>query len=131
MFQFPAFFPFLGNLFCFWPSCMFLMLHNADFPCRALREEFYRAYITRASSGASDNTPLIERTLALKHEQAQLLGYPNYAEVSLASKVLFLQPSTHHSLPPIQPNRQGQTSNTRAGKALLSLLNPQESSCTI
>ena len=55
---------------------------------RALREEFYRAYITRASSGESDNTPLIERTLALKQEQAQLLGYPNYAEVSLASKVL-------------------------------------------
>lgn len=56
--------------------------------CRALREEFYRAYITRASSGENDNTPLIERTLALKQEQAQLLGYPNYAEVSLASKVM-------------------------------------------
>ncbi len=54
---------------------------------RALREEFYRAFITRASSGENDNTPLIERTLALKREQAQLLGYPNYAEVSLASKV--------------------------------------------
>lgn len=55
---------------------------------RALREELYRAYITRASSGKSDNTPLIEKTLALRREQAQLLGYPNYAEVSLASKVL-------------------------------------------
>lgn len=54
---------------------------------RALREEFYRAYITRASSGEGDNTPLIERTLALRREQAHLLGYPNYAEVSLASKV--------------------------------------------
>ena len=54
---------------------------------RALREEMYRAYITRASSGGSDNTPLIERTLALRREQAQLLGFPNYAEVSLARKV--------------------------------------------
>ena len=55
--------------------------------CRPLREELYRAYLTRASSGETDNTPLIERTLALRQEQAQLLGYPNYAEVSLASKV--------------------------------------------
>ena len=55
--------------------------------CRALREEMYRTYVTRASSGASDNTPLIERTLALRAEQARLLGYPNYAEVSLARKV--------------------------------------------
>lgn len=54
---------------------------------RALREEMYRAYITRASSGDADNTPLIERTLALRREQAQLLGFPNYAEVSLARKV--------------------------------------------
>jgi oligopeptidase A len=64
------------------------MLLTLESACnRALREEMYRAYITRASSGDSDNTPLIEKTLALRHEQAQLLGYPNYAEVSLASKV--------------------------------------------
>lgn len=55
--------------------------------CRALREELYRAYITRASSGPSDNTPLMERTLTLRAEQARLLGYANYAEVSLARKV--------------------------------------------
>ena len=47
----------------------------------------YRAYITRASSGEGDNTPLIERTLALRREQAALLGYANYAELSMASKV--------------------------------------------
>ena len=47
----------------------------------------YRAFITRASSGKADNTPLIEKTLVLRQEQAELLGYPNYAEVSLASKV--------------------------------------------
>ncbi len=55
--------------------------------CRPLREELYRAFITRASSGETDNTPLIEKTLVLRQEQAELLGYPNYAEVSLASKV--------------------------------------------
>ena len=54
---------------------------------RPLREELYRAFITRASSGDTDNTPLIEKTLVLRQEQAELLGYPNYAEVSLASKV--------------------------------------------
>ncbi|CAK0786373.1 hypothetical protein CVIRNUC_009586 [Coccomyxa viridis] len=58
---------------------------------RPLREELYRAYLTRASSGETDNTPLIERTLALRQEQAQLLGYPNYAEVSLASKMATLE----------------------------------------
>ena len=40
----------------------------------------YRAYITRASSGEGDNTPIIERTLALKREQAALLGFASYAE---------------------------------------------------
>jgi hypothetical protein len=53
---------------------------------RELREALYRAHISRASSGETDNTPLIERTLALRREQAQLLGYANYAEVSMASK---------------------------------------------
>ena len=62
-------------------------LHGMHAVCRPLREELYRAYVTRASSGEPDNTPLIERTLALRQEQAELLGYPNYAEVSLASKV--------------------------------------------
>lgn len=57
---------------------------------RALREELYRAFITRSSSGASDNGPLIEQTLALKRERAELLGYPNHAEVSLASKMATL-----------------------------------------
>jgi Zn-dependent oligopeptidase len=57
---------------------------------RPLREKLYRAFITRASSGETDNTPLIEKTLQLRLEQAQLLGFPNYAEVSLASKVGWL-----------------------------------------
>lgn len=48
---------------------------------RSLREEIYRAYIARASSGDHNNTPIIERILKLKLEKAKLLGYNNYAEV--------------------------------------------------
>ena len=59
--------------------------------CRALREEMYRANITRASSGEQDNSPLIEKVLTLKQEKAKLLGYANFAEVSMASKVLQVQ----------------------------------------
>ncbi|NCJ06113.1 M3 family peptidase [Synechococcales cyanobacterium C] len=54
---------------------------------RDLREKVYRAYISRASAGEYDNTPLIERILALRQEEAQLLGYDSYAEVSLAAKM--------------------------------------------
>jgi oligopeptidase A len=54
---------------------------------RDLRETLYRAYITRASDGDLDNAPLIDRILALRHEQAGLLGFSSYAEMSLASKM--------------------------------------------
>lgn len=64
---------------------------------RALREEIYSAYVTRASAigkkadGSSaaewDNTAIISETLALRHELAQLLGFNNYAERSLATKM--------------------------------------------
>jgi oligopeptidase A len=59
---------------------------------RELRRELYEAYSTRASdqgplAGRFDNTPLVEELLALRHEQAQLLGMQNYAQVSLATKM--------------------------------------------
>jgi oligopeptidase A len=61
---------------------------------RALRERMYRAYTTRASDqlveGAKielDNTPLMTQILKLRAEQAQMLGFANYAEYSLASKM--------------------------------------------
>lgn len=59
---------------------------------RSLREQLYTAYVTRASDegphgGQWDNTPVMERILALRHEQAQLLGFANYAERSLATKM--------------------------------------------
>lgn len=59
---------------------------------RELREKFYRAYCTRASeqgpfAGQWDNNPLMVETLALRDELAKLLGYGNYAEYSLATKM--------------------------------------------
>jgi len=73
-----------------------------DFPCyaaivkhavnRQLREEFYMAQNTRASSkgdmaGKWDNTPLIAEILKTRHKIATLTGYANYAEYSLVPKM--------------------------------------------
>jgi Zn-dependent oligopeptidase len=60
------------------PSYIAVMQHARN---RSLREEVYRAYITRASSGDLDNTLLIEQILKLRLEKAKLLNYNNYAEV--------------------------------------------------
>ncbi len=54
---------------------------------RALREEFYRAYMNRASAGATDNTPVIEKLLGLRQEGARLLGFANFAERAMSTKV--------------------------------------------
>ena len=66
------------------PSFLPFMQHSRR---RDLRERLYRAHVTRASSGDEDNTPLIARILELRREQAALLGYPSFAELSLASKM--------------------------------------------
>jgi oligopeptidase A len=57
---------------------------------RSLREQMYRAFVTRASEFASsehDNTSLITEILKLRRRQAKLLGYADYAEVSLEPKM--------------------------------------------
>ncbi len=54
---------------------------------RDLREKLYRAFITRASSGELDNAPLIEKILSRRSQMAHLLGFKNYAELSLARKM--------------------------------------------
>ena len=59
---------------------------------RALREELYHAFVTRASdqgpsAGQFDNTAIMNEILALRHEEAQLLGFKNFAELSLATKM--------------------------------------------
>ena len=66
------------------PSFLSFMQHAAR---RDLREEVYRAYITRASEGDGDNLPLIRRILSLRREQAALLGFENFAAMSLARKM--------------------------------------------
>jgi oligopeptidase A len=88
---------------------------------RALREEIYTAYVTRATANSAktneqgqqettaefDNTDIIAETLALRHELAQLLGFSNYAERSLATKMAqspaqvleFLEALAHKSKP--------------------------------
>jgi oligopeptidase A len=66
------------------PSLLPFLEHSRR---RDLREAVYRAHVTRASAGDLDNTPLIDRTLALRREQAALLGYASYAHMSLASKM--------------------------------------------
>jgi oligopeptidase A len=72
-----------------FPSFDAVITHVDD---RALRETLYTAYATRASdqgplAGRHDNGPLMAEMLALRHEEAQLLGFANYAEVSLATKM--------------------------------------------
>ena len=66
------------------PSYMAFMQYAAR---RERREQLYQAYVTRASSGEKDNGPLIRRTLVLRREMARLLGFRNYAELSVATKM--------------------------------------------
>ncbi len=66
------------------PSYIAVMTYADD---RTLREEVYTAFATRATQGNLDNSPLIDETLALRHELATLLGFKNYAELSLATKM--------------------------------------------
>ncbi len=77
-------------------------LLTLDFPCfyavmtmadnRELRERMYRAHVTRASEvdhtgGRWDNSEVMRDILACRQEMAQLLGYANYAEMSLSKKM--------------------------------------------
>ena len=70
------------------PSYLAIMTYADD---RALREELYKAYTTRASAESDhtefDNTSVMEEILNLRQEMAKLLGFDNYAEYSLASKM--------------------------------------------
>ncbi|MFT7287317.1 MAG: oligopeptidase A [Halieaceae bacterium] len=71
------------------PSYLPVMTYAED---AALRQEMYLAFNTRASdqgpnAGQFDNSDNMARILALRHEQAQLLGFANYAERSLATKM--------------------------------------------
>jgi oligopeptidase A len=78
---------------------------------RSLRENFYHAWVTRASDqGANpewDNSDNIDEILALRHEAARLVGFENFAHYSLATKMAespeevmdFLRDLAEHSRP--------------------------------
>ncbi len=70
--------------------CYLPVMNYAD--DRSLRQELYTAFATRASdqgpdAGKWDNSELMSEILALRHELAELLGFSNYAEYSLATKM--------------------------------------------
>jgi len=69
------------------PSYIAVMSHMKD---RDIREQVYKTFIQRASessSGDKNNVPAIYEILQLKQEMADMLGFANYAELSLASKM--------------------------------------------
>ena len=91
------------------PSFIAVMTHAED---RDLRETLYEAFVTRASdvgphAGQWDNGPVMDRILAIRHELAQLLGFDNYAQRSLETKMAsnpaevldFLQELTQQAVP--------------------------------
>ncbi|MFC3679285.1 oligopeptidase A [Bacterioplanoides pacificum] len=72
-----------------FPSYMPIMSYADN---RELRQEVYSAFVTRASdqgptAGEFDNSEIMQEILALRYELAQLLGFENYAEYSLATKM--------------------------------------------
>jgi oligopeptidase A len=71
------------------PTYQAVMTHCAN---EALRRDVYEAWVTRASDrgphgGQWDNSPLMAEILALRHEAANLVGFANFAEYSLATKM--------------------------------------------
>ncbi len=73
-------------------------------PNRAIREELYRAYVTRAPQ----NAQIIEELLQLRHEMANLLGFKNYAAYSLATKMAEDEKSVLNFLDNLLINSQAQ-----------------------
>ncbi len=72
-----------------YPSYQAIITYADD---RALRQRFYRAFVTRASEtgpqgGEFDNSPLVAEMLALRQEQAGLLGFTDYAEMRLSTRM--------------------------------------------
>ena len=98
-----------------FPSYHAVMTYAED---RSLREAVYRVYSTRASDQffdpQYDNSEIIEQILALRHEKAQLLGFNNYAELSIETKMVesteqvmnFLQDLAEKSKPQGEQERQ-------------------------
>jgi oligopeptidase A len=67
-----------------YPSYVPFMQHSRQ---RHLREQVYKAFVSRAATGEKDNSGHIERILTLRREMSQILGFNSFAEMSLASKM--------------------------------------------
>ncbi|MCL4133098.1 UNVERIFIED_CONTAM: hypothetical protein GTU68_043189 [Idotea baltica] len=97
------------------PSYLAVMQHVEN---TELRKQVYQAYVMRASElsneGKFDNTSLIDDILAARLEQANLLGFDNYAELSLQKKmaksstavIKFLNDLVHYAKPVAQQELQ-------------------------
>ncbi|MCK5925171.1 MAG: M3 family metallopeptidase, partial [Methylococcales bacterium] len=94
-----------------YPSYIAVMTYADD---AKLRQQHYQAFATRASELGQnpdwDNSKIMEQLLSLRHEKAQLLGFENYAQLSLATKMAnktaevidFLEDLAEKSLPQAQ-----------------------------
>jgi oligopeptidase A len=79
-----------GWLFALEQPAYVAVMTDAD--SESLRRDFYEAWSTRASdrgpnAGQFDNTEVMKKILALRHEAAQLLDFPNYAAYALATRM--------------------------------------------
>jgi oligopeptidase A len=71
------------------PSYLPVMMYSSN---AKLREQLYRGFVTRASdqgpsAGEFDNSDIMNELLKLRHELAQLLGFNNFSEKSIATKM--------------------------------------------
>lgn len=100
-----------GYFFRLTPPTYQAIVTHAD--SEPLRAHFYKAWVTRASDQGDErwnNAGLIDEILGLRYQAARLLGFANYAELSLASKmaasadevVKFLTDLAHRSKPVAQ-----------------------------
>lgn len=92
------------------PSYLPVMTYSDN---RELREKMYRAYVTRASElgpngGEYDNSDIMAELLSLRHELAQLLGFDNFAEKSLATKMANTIPEVLGFLEKLATKSKGQ-----------------------
>ncbi len=94
------------------PSYMAFMTY-AD--RRPLREQLYRAYMSKANKdNAYDNRPLIKRLVSLRHQRAQLLGYAHHADFVLEERMAgsaekvqaFLKDLLHYAKPAAEAQMQ-------------------------
>ncbi|XP_067912852.1 uncharacterized protein [Heterodontus francisci] len=66
------------------PSFKPMMLYSTN---RQLKEQLYKAFVSRARGGSYDNGALIDEIRQLRHEFARILGYKNFAEFSISKNM--------------------------------------------